>query len=154
MGRDSLIRRLKESASRHGVDAGLVALFAIALAVGAPASLSGLAKFSEAITPSIAAQASDTRTSRKPLPLPAKTVLLPQSVAVRALIPAASHVPSPAMAKPDAAATGESALPVIAICIDDLGSDPASTLKAMALPKDVTLAFLPFANATPALAVK
>ena len=44
------------------------------------------------------------------------------------------------------------AQPVIAICIDDLGPDPASTRKAMALPKDVTLAFLPFATATPALA--
>ena len=43
-------------------------------------------------------------------------------------------------------------MPVIAICIDDLGPDPASTLKAMALPRDVTLAFLPFAGATPALA--
>ena len=41
---------------------------------------------------------------------------------------------------------------MIAICIDDLGPDPASTRRAMALPKDVTLAFLPFANATPVLA--
>jgi polysaccharide deacetylase 2 family uncharacterized protein YibQ len=45
-------------------------------------------------------------------------------------------------------------LPVIAICIDDLGPDPVSTLKAMALPKEVTLAFLPFANVTPTLAVE
>lgn len=50
------------------------------------------------------------------------------------------------------AAIKDSASPVIAICIDDLGPDPASTLKAMALPKDVTLAFLPFATATPTLA--
>ena len=42
--------------------------------------------------------------------------------------------------------------PVIAICIDDLGEDLAGTDKAMALPKDVTLSFLPFANATPFLA--
>ena len=59
MGRDSLIRRLKRSASRHAIDGGLVVLFAIALAVGAPAAFSGLGKFVAAITPSIAAEASD-----------------------------------------------------------------------------------------------
>lgn len=45
-----------------------------------------------------------------------------------------------------------SGLPAIAVCIDDLGPDPASTRKAMALPEEVTLAFLPFARDTPALA--
>jgi polysaccharide deacetylase 2 family uncharacterized protein YibQ len=42
--------------------------------------------------------------------------------------------------------------PVIAICIDDLGEDLAGTDKAMALPKDVALSFLPYADATPFLA--
>jgi len=42
--------------------------------------------------------------------------------------------------------------PVIAICIDDLGEDIAGTGKAMALPKEVALSFLPFADATPTLA--
>jgi polysaccharide deacetylase 2 family uncharacterized protein YibQ len=42
--------------------------------------------------------------------------------------------------------------PVIAICIDDLGEDLAGTDKAMALPKQVALSFLPFAETTPFLA--
>ena len=45
-----------------------------------------------------------------------------------------------------------SATPVIAICLDDLGADPAGTAKAIALPEDVTLAFLPYSRATPAMA--
>jgi hypothetical protein len=40
----------------------------------------------------------------------------------------------------------------IAICIDDLGEDLAGTDKAMALPKEVALSFLPFAETTPFLA--
>lgn len=41
---------------------------------------------------------------------------------------------------------------LIAIVIDDLGGDPASTRRAIALPGTVTLAFLPYPPATPALA--
>ena len=44
------------------------------------------------------------------------------------------------------------ARPVIAICIDDLGEDLAGTDRAMALPKQVALSFLPFAETTPFLA--
>ena len=40
----------------------------------------------------------------------------------------------------------------IAICIDDLGEDLAGTDKAMALPQEVALSFLPFAETTPFLA--
>lgn len=42
--------------------------------------------------------------------------------------------------------------PVIAIVIDDLGTNPAATRRAIALPKAVTLSFLPYAQTTPALA--
>src|SRR6185312_12196724 len=67
---------------------------------------------------------------------------------------AATAHPVPAVVTARELPPPDSALPVIAICIDDLGPDQASTLKAMALPKAVTLAFLPFANATPALAAQ
>ena len=46
----------------------------------------------------------------------------------------------------------EGRTPTIAICIDDLGPDAPQTAKAIALPKDVTLSFLPFAMATPTMA--
>jgi len=45
-------------------------------------------------------------------------------------------------------------LPAIAICIDDMGGNSEGTAKAMALPPDVTLAFLPYASTTPVLAVQ
>jgi len=67
----------------------------------------------------------------------------------------ASHPIPAAMAPP---AAGEniapSTIPAIAICIDDMGGDAAGTAQAMALPRDVTLAFLPYAAATPALALQ
>jgi polysaccharide deacetylase 2 family uncharacterized protein YibQ len=43
-------------------------------------------------------------------------------------------------------------VPAIAIVIDDLGNDVAATRRAIALPKDVTLSFLPYPDATRALA--
>src|SRR5262249_17867027 len=44
--------------------------------------------------------------------------------------------------------------PKIAIVIDDLGGDLAHTDRALALPKAVTLSFLPYAEATPFLATE
>ncbi len=46
------------------------------------------------------------------------------------------------------------AVPAIAICIDDMGGDPVGTARAMALPEAVTLSFLPYAAATPSLALQ
>jgi polysaccharide deacetylase 2 family uncharacterized protein YibQ len=42
--------------------------------------------------------------------------------------------------------------PVMAICIDDLGADLAGTDRAMMLPKEVALSFLPYPETTPFLA--
>ncbi|MGD0191699.1 MAG: divergent polysaccharide deacetylase family protein [Rhizomicrobium sp.] len=42
--------------------------------------------------------------------------------------------------------------PVIAIVIDDLGNDVAGTRRAIALPKEVTLSFLPYPDTTAQLA--
>jgi polysaccharide deacetylase 2 family uncharacterized protein YibQ len=43
-------------------------------------------------------------------------------------------------------------LPAIAIVIDDLGADVADTRRAIALPKEITLSFLPYPEMSPALA--
>jgi len=53
------------------------------------------------------------------------------------------------------AGTGAAApqsVPAIAIVIDDLGADAADTRRAIALPKEVTLSFLPYPDASPELA--
>ena len=149
MGRESLIRRLKRGASRHALDCGLGVLFAIALAVGAPSALAGFGKFAEAITPSIAAKASDGIAPAERRPLPAKEFTPAASITPQS--PAAPSGPATMAPLQVPTATGP-ARPAIAICIDDLGPDPAATLKAMALPAEITLSFLPFANATPTLA--
>ena len=44
------------------------------------------------------------------------------------------------------------AVPAIAIVIDDLGADAVDTQRAIALPKEVTLSFLPYPEMSPALA--
>jgi polysaccharide deacetylase 2 family uncharacterized protein YibQ len=44
------------------------------------------------------------------------------------------------------------AQPAIAIVIDDLGNDVVAARRAIALPKEVTLSFLPYPDATPDLA--
>ncbi len=44
------------------------------------------------------------------------------------------------------------AVPAIAIVIDDLGADVADTRRAIALPKEVSLSFLPYPGTAPALA--
>jgi hypothetical protein len=53
-------------------------------------------------------------------------------------------------AEPDAVAPSRK--PVIAIVIDDLGADIAHTRRAIQLPREVALAFLPYPPRTPALA--
>ena len=55
---------------------------------------------------------------------------------------------------PELGSTPNGAIPAIAICIDDMGGDANGTAKAMTLPPDVTLAFLPYAAATPELALQ
>ncbi|HXS06988.1 MAG TPA: divergent polysaccharide deacetylase family protein [Rhizomicrobium sp.] len=141
---------MKSRAGRHGVDGGLVALLAISLAVGASSSLSGLGKFADAVTPSIAAQASDGLSSVDRHPLPVSFFASRSVPAPRMLL--STHPAIDVVAPRRSATAIDPARPVIAICIDDLGPDQASTRKAMVLPKAVTLAFLPFATATPALA--
>jgi polysaccharide deacetylase 2 family uncharacterized protein YibQ len=65
---------------------------------------------------------------------------------------AGRRAPTASLVAPDSGAGAMSPLPAIAICIDDMGENRDGTAKAMALPPDVTLAFLPYAGATPVLA--
>lgn len=110
--------------------------------------MAGFGEFAEAITPSIAANASDTTA-----PVARRQLLLsglsqPSVSAPQVLPPVASR----SAQTPREAAASDAAMPVIAVCIDDLGPDGAGTALALRLPKDVTLSFLPFAPATPTLA--
>ena len=138
MTRESLIRRLPEIA--------FVLLFGGGLVLGGGAALAAIPQLLDSMTPGGAAAVPGV---------------------VRFAIPdgfdASLHTPqllNPASASSKPAwqlealrnqSSGKTK-PVIAICIDDLGPDLAGTDKAMALPKDVALSFLPFADTTPFLA--
>lgn len=142
MDGESLIRRARAFAA----DYAFAALLAAGVVLGGGAVASGLPVFLDALMPSIAAQA----TPQIYVPHDHVRLMLPD-------FPASAFAPQllyPVTAKPFPAwlTTMRAAHPAIAICIDDLGEDLAGTDKAMALPKQVALSFLPFADATPFLA--
>lgn len=148
MIRESLIRRLPELA--------FALLFGGGVVLGGDAALAGLPKFLDAVAPGMAAHADeghgvtrvrlaqgfeDSRfTPQVVYPAAAGPVVAATAPALRA--------PAPNTQAPSTLAKR----PVIAICIDDLGEDLAGTGRAMALPKEVALSFLPYAESTPLLA--
>ena len=149
MIRESLIRSLPEIA--------FALLFGGGLILGGDAALAGLPKVLDAAVPDMAAQAGVKQAqdvARFVLPEGfadsrfAPQVLYPvTATALPAwLTEAMRNAKSPPVLR-----TGKTK-PVIAICIDDLGEDLAGTDRAMALPKEVALSFLPFAESTPFLA--
>jgi len=158
MIRESLIRRLPEIC--------FALLFGGGLVLGGDAALAGLPKFLDAVAPGMAAKAdvSDRSVARLRLAQDFEEsrfgpqVLYPVTATSRPdwLVEAIRmHQLGPAPAlRGVRAAQNRAAVqrPVIAICIDDLGEDLAGTDKAMALPRDVALSFLPYAETTPFLA--
>jgi polysaccharide deacetylase 2 family uncharacterized protein YibQ len=124
------------------------ALFGAGLMVGGSAALAGLPKFLDAAAPGMAAQAN----SEGGLAHGVARLSVPQDY-----LRPASVSPQPGLASTQQPAQSGSPddpppRPVIAVCIDDLGEDIAGTDKAMALPKEVALSFLPYADTTPFLA--
>ena len=168
---DLIRRRLPEIA--------FAALFGAGLVLGGNAALAGLPKFVDAAVPGMAAQADvgdglahgvarlavsqgfgESRFAPQVLypvtqnPMPAwlaEAIRLGSGAAP----PPLRDVPVAAPATKRVSSDGlplRYLRPVIAICIDDLGEDLAGTDKAMALPREVALSFLPYADSTPFLA--
>ncbi|MGH6827493.1 MAG: divergent polysaccharide deacetylase family protein [Rhizomicrobium sp.] len=122
-----------------------ILFFLLVLLAGFGSAISGMEKFVAAVMP-----AGAVHPQRQDF---ASVALRPFSAAGKGapqiLYPIQSH------AWPRWLGAGElGGPPAIAICIDDLGEDVARTDQAMALPRHVTLSFLPFAEATPFLARK
>jgi polysaccharide deacetylase 2 family uncharacterized protein YibQ len=135
MGRVFLIRDRRRFLQRLSLCAGLAAIGTIA-----PSFLFRVHQTGPQIAG--AAQAADASA----LPT-AEDVLYPDGLRVGRRAIAATSI-----AAPDMGAGVLSPLPAIAICIDDMGENADGSAKAMALPPAVTLAFLPYASATPVLA--
>jgi polysaccharide deacetylase 2 family uncharacterized protein YibQ len=141
----------RESLIRYCYDVAFAALLAGGVITGGGAALAGLPKLAQAIVPDIAAQASPDPGARGALAVPGgftASRYAPQVLYPVAAKPVPDWMASAHRAEPVVQPVG----PVIAICIDDLGEDIAGTNRAMALPREVALSFLPYANGTPALA--
>ena len=164
MDRGDLIRR-------HLPEIAFAALFGAGLVLGGNAALAGLPEFVAAALPGMAAQAGIS----DGLAHGVARLAVPQGFeesrfGPQVLYPIAQN-PMPAWLV-EAIREGSGSAPphlrgvpndmpgeasnvrraVIAICIDDLGEDLAGTDKAMALPREVALSFLPYADTTPFLA--
>jgi hypothetical protein len=153
-----LIRRLSLFARRHGGAGAAMALFILALVSGLGSLRAGAEIFLDSLTPDMAAQAAD-----EPAQAGAGVAQLPlfhfadaSRYAPQVLFPVTGHfLPLWLQLRGGldvAAGLAVSGKPAIAICIDDLGEDLAGTDKAIALPRNVALSFLPYAEATPFLA--
>jgi polysaccharide deacetylase 2 family uncharacterized protein YibQ len=151
MSRESLIRHLPELA--------FALLFCSGLALGGDAALAGIPRLLDVVTPDMAAQAGVTAGTQHVARFAVPEGFAQSRFAPQLLYPVTTK-PKPdwlveamqtaASSQPPIGSPG--ARPIIAICIDDLGEDLAGTDKAMALPREVALSFLPYADATPFLA--
>ena len=148
MERESLIRRVCDSA--------FVALLAGGVATGGGAALAGLPKFLDAALPGMAAMAAPdpgVQVARFSLPDGfAQSRYAPQVLYPVIGNPFPDWLKSPAASLPRRVAEAPAIAPVMAIVIDDLGADLAGTDRAMMLPKEVALSFLPYPETTPFLA--
>jgi len=128
--------------ARRGLEAVFWIVFALALGIGGPGALAGLPNLADVVTPTgiLEAQASAEWQD---------IVLRPLSRAVINVTPPPAAASYAVTAPP---ALRRSSLAAIAIVIDDMGGDATQNRRAIALPKEVSLSFLPYPADTPRLA--
>ena len=153
MGWDSLIRRVAVFARRHAWDGFFVLLFAAGVALGGKAIPAGAAMFGAGVFPAMPAEASDQpfHVAQGVAQLPVSALGEPSRYPPAVLFPVANHG-QPDWMHQDSGQAAPVSHPVIAICVDDLGEDLAGTDRAMLLPKEVALSFLPYAQSSAFLA--
>ena len=137
-------------------DIAFVGLLALAAFVGGGSVLAGLPQMAQALLPGgiTAAQASDAELGESAALFLRPSPAGPNSYAPQLLYPVTGRAFPDWLTSPrrEAAALPIRRVPAIAICIDDLGEDIAATDRAIALPREVALSFLPFADAAAFLA--
>jgi polysaccharide deacetylase 2 family uncharacterized protein YibQ len=142
MDRGILIRRLVPLARRHAGDGAFVVSLALGLWLGGAAAWAGLNELIASV-PGMEAEAA----GRPPAHL-AVTGFAPSAYQPQLLYPVRSNPFPNWLTAPPPSYHG----PVIAIVIDDLGEDLAGTDRAIALPQEVALSFLPYADGSVFLA--
>ena len=149
----------------EGADTAFWVMLGVAIVLGGGRAVGGIPSLVSAILPPgvVAAQASDARPIVGVNLRVALTDAKSSNFSPQVLYPIRAHEFPDWLTNPDArkiAAASERivssarASPRIAIVIDDLGSDLARTDRARALPRAITLSFLPYAEATPWLAAE
>ena len=134
-----------------GATAAFWIVFALAAGIGGGRAVAGLPALVSLILPPgiVAAQASDAPREAFAA-LAVREDIAPSRYAPQVLYPLTPHeFPDWLTARRADPAAPPVKNPKIAIVIDDLGADLAGTDRAIALPKPVTLSFLPYADATP-----
>jgi polysaccharide deacetylase 2 family uncharacterized protein YibQ len=135
--------------ARRCLEAMFWILLVLAAGIGGPGALEGLPKLADLVTPSGVFEAQASTHSGQvqesvSLPLPPTPSVSP---------PVASAAPiAPAPVQQTAVAVPKAKLPLIALVIDDMGGDVVQNRRAIALPKEVSLSFLPYPADTPRLA--
>ncbi len=134
--------------ARRGLEVVFWITFTLALGVGGPSALAGLPNLADVITPTGVLEAQASAEWQDIVVQPLSRVVISHVVAAAAApapekFVSAAPVPPPARPRP---------LPVIGLVIDDMGGDVVQNRRAIALPKDVSLSFLPYPDATPRLA--
>jgi uncharacterized protein len=139
-------------------EAAFYMLFAVALVLGGGRAFAGIPALAGLILPSGVSEAQASDAPRRAYArLPVDGPIAPSSFAPQILYPVVAHdFPDWLIARvaPPAPVEPPSGPPKIAIVIDDLGADLAHTDRALRLPKEVGLSFLPYADATPWLATE
>ncbi|NIK89701.1 hypothetical protein FHS83_003019 [Rhizomicrobium palustre] len=153
----------RNSRARAGFEAAFWALLSLAVVIGAPSAVYGLPVLADLVTPAAVFEAQASVAPRIPAPalrgsfaaVSTAPILRPLSdenelssvpdAELRASQEDAEAV-APVLTVPEAPRQ-----PVIALVIDDLGNDVAETRRAIALPKGVSLSFLPYPSETPRL---
>lgn len=145
------VRSRLNKGSRRGLEVVFWIMFALAIGVGGPGAMAGLPSLADVITPTgvLEAQASAGWRGIVLQPLTRVVTGRDETKAAAPSVDADIAAPVAPAAKPHPAT-----VPVIAIVIDDMGGDVMQNRRAIALPKEVSLSFLPYPDDTPRLAAE
>jgi uncharacterized protein len=128
-------------------------VLALAVVVGGKGALAGLPEIGRHLSPSEVMEAQASGDVVKPVAARLALAGFPASQNGPAVLyPVKMHELPAWMRDPAAASASKAQAPAVAIVIDDMGPNESGSRRAIALPAEVALSFLPYADATSVLA--